>query len=399
MHRFFLFVFLLISSSLAQAKELKELKINFQPAFGGHEFTQPIYLTALGDGSGRIAVMGQLGTVEVLDGSDDSSPELILDIRDRVLFNKNENEQGLLGLAFHPLFADNGQLFVNYSVNHNKLGGPRRSVISRFKSKRGKVDPASEEILLTIEQPYWNHNGGTIVFGPDGMLYIAVGDGGKFDDPHGNGQDPKTLLGSVLRIDVDATSTVDGKEVSYGIPKDNPFASKPDEGRGEVWAYGLRNVWRMEFDLVTGELWAGDVGQNLWEEIDILEAGKNYGWNVREGKHAFKSSKGIETSEPYQGDELIEPLWDYHHDEGKSITGGHVYRGKALPQLVGMYLYADYITGRIYALDYDRTNKTVRKNYILREKGMPVTSFGQDANGESYFMQTDGLIYEMTDKD
>lgn len=398
MHRLFICVLLfVIATSVTLARESTEIAVDFQPAFGGHEFTQPIYLTALGDGSGRIAVMGQLGTVEVLEGPDDPTPELFLDIRDRVLFNKNENEQGLLGLAFHPLFADNGQLFVNYSIQHDKLGGPRRSVISRFTTQNGQADPASEKVLMTIEQPYWNHNGGTIVFGPDGMLYIAVGDGGKWGDPHGNGQNPKTLLGSVLRIDVDAKSTVDGKELSYGIPDDNPFASNPDEGRGEVWAYGLRNVWRMEFDPKTGELWAGDVGQNLWEEIDILEAGRNYGWNVREGKHAYESENG--TSKPYQNDELIEPIWDYHHDEGKSITGGHVYRGKALPELTGMYLYADYITGRIYALDYDRKTKQVRKNHILREKGMPITSFGQDANGESYFMQTDGLIYQITEKD
>ncbi|MEQ8209663.1 MAG: PQQ-dependent sugar dehydrogenase [Lacipirellulaceae bacterium] len=395
MHRFFSFLLLFVIISATQAKEQHELAVDFRPAFGGHEFTQPIYLTAPGDGSGQILVMGQLGTVEVLDGPADSSPEMLLDIRDRVLFDKNENEQGLLGMAFHPLFADNGQMFVYYSIDHNKFGGPRRSVVSRFTSKQGKVNLESEEILMTIEQPYWNHNGGTIVFGPDGMLYIAIGDGGKYDDPHGNGQDPKTFLGSVLRIDVEKKSTLDGEELAYGIPADNPFAGKPELGRGEVWAYGLRNVWRMEFDRETGELWAGDVGQNLWEEIDILESGKNYGWNTREGNHAFKSKAGIKISEPFQGEEQVDPVWEYNHSEGKSITGGHVYRGTALPQLTGMYLYADYITGRIYALDYDREAKQVRKNHVLREKGLPITSFGQDAKGESYFMQTDGLIYQL----
>ncbi|QDT00669.1 PQQ-dependent sugar dehydrogenase [Adhaeretor mobilis] len=391
---------LLTTTALAEPGTMEqavstELNVGFEPVFNGHAFERPIALDHAGDGSGKLYVMGQLGTVEVLDGPEDDSPEMLLDITERVLFLKNENEQGLLGIAFHPKFADNGQFFLYYNPRPTDEDSRRRTVVSRFTVENGKADPASEELLLTIEQPYWNHNGGTLRFGPDGMLYIAVGDGGKFDDPHDHGQNPKTLLASVLRIDVDHRSTVDGKKLPYAIPSDNPFADKPEQGRGEVWAYGLRNVWRMEFDAKTGELWAGDVGQNVWEEIDILEAGKNYGWNVREGKHALEKQKGVPPTKPREGDELVEPVWDYHHDIGKSITGGHIVRCKSLPQLDGMYLYADYISGSIYALDYDREANEVRKNHILREKGLPVTSFGHDAQGESYFMQDDGVIYRL----
>jgi quinoprotein glucose dehydrogenase len=236
---------------------------------------------------------------------------------------------------------------------------------------------------MRINHPYWNHKGGTIAFGPDGYLYIAVGDGGAANDPHGNGQNLKTPLGKILRIDVNGKD--EGKE--YAVPADNPFVNKKDAA-GEIWAYGLRNVWRHAFDRETGTLWAGDVGQDLWEEIDIIVKGGNYGWNLREGFHKF-GPKGVEPRA-----DLIEPVWEYHHNVGKSITGGVVYRGKRAPQLVGKYLYGDYVTNRLWALDYDIEAKKVIANYSLgKSENKPVITFGEDEAGEVYFTDFFGFIW------
>jgi glucose/arabinose dehydrogenase len=236
---------------------------------------------------------------------------------------------------------------------------------------------------MTIDQPFWNHNGGTIVFGPDGMLYIGLGDGGKANDPFGNGQNLETLLGSILRIDVDRQDA----GLKYAIPKDNPFVDH-EKARGEIWAYGLRNVWRMAFDRETDVLWAGDVGQDLWEEIDLIVKGGNYGWNLREGFHKF----GAQGSEPRA--DLIEPIWEYHHDVGKSITGGMVYRGAKVQELAGAYLYADFVTGQIWALWYDEAAKKVTANRSIVEKGAPVITFGEDDAGEAYFGTQEGGIFK-----
>ncbi|MCI0460438.1 MAG: PQQ-dependent sugar dehydrogenase, partial [Gemmataceae bacterium] len=237
----------------------------------------------------------------------------------------------------------------------------------------------SEEEILRIERPFWNHDGGTICFGPDGYLYIALGDGGAANDPHGNGQNLKTLLGSVLRIDVDRKEN--GKP--YAIPKDNPFVNRPD-AQPEIWCYGLRNVWRMAFDRKTGKLWAGEVGQNLWEEINILTAGGNYGWNLREALHPF-GPKGVGPRP-----DLIDPIWEYHHDTGKSITGGLVYRGKQFPELEGAYLYADYVSGLIWALRYDEAKGRVTAHQRIRDRRLPIMSFGEDEQGEAYLMTFSG---------
>ncbi|HEX5442323.1 MAG TPA: PQQ-dependent sugar dehydrogenase, partial [Pirellulales bacterium] len=262
---------------------------------------------------------------------------------------------------------------------------PHTSVISRFRVSKddpNRADPASEEEILRIGQPYWNHNGGTMVFGPDGYLYIGLGDGGKRDDPHGNGQNLGTLLGSILRIDVDHRDV--GK--AYAIPKDNPFVGRPG-ARGEIWAYGVRNIWRMAFDRKTGKLWAADVGQDIWEEIDLIVRGGNYGWNLREATHKF----GPKGADPRP--DLIEPIYEYHHDAGKSITGGQVYRGQRVPELAGAYLYADYITGQVYALRYDEQAKLVTANQPIAGNIMPVFSFGEDEPGEAYFMTTQGWLF------
>ena len=311
--------------------------------------------------------------------------QTFLDIRDRVQYSDKQNEEGFLGLAFHPKYKENGEFYVYYTAKPTKAN-PHTSVISRFKVSKddpNRADPQSEEVLLTIDQPYWNHNGGTIVFGPDGYLYIGLGDGGFRDDPHGNGQSLKTLLGKILRIDVDHKDA----GLKYAVPKDNPFAGQGDKVRGEIWAYGIRNVWRIAFDRKTGELWAGDVGQDTWEEIDIIVRGGNYGWNLREGKHKF----GPKGSEPRP--DLIEPIWEYNHSIGKSITGGNVYRGKQVPELQGKYLYADYVTGQVWALTYDPAKKEVTANQTIQEKGLPILSFGEDDQGETYFMTQNGALY------
>ena len=351
-------------------------------AFKNLRFHLPVVITHAGDGSDRLFVAEQEGKVLVFPNQPDAKDaKVFLDIEDRVVYRERQNEEGLLGLAFHPDYKKNGEVYVYYTT----ADAPNTSVISRFKlssDNAGHVDPKSEEELFRLKQPYWNHNGGTICFGPDGYLYVGLGDGGSGRDPHRNGQNLKTLLGSILRIDVNQK----GKETRYAIPKDNPFVGRKD-ARGEIWAYGIRNVWRISFDRKTGHLWAGDVGQDLWEEINIITRGGNYGWNLREGNHPF-GKKGAKANA-----KLIDPIWEYNHTIGKSITGGHVYRGKALPELTGKYIYADYVTGLIWALDYDEQKKKVRANYSLGSPKLPVMTFGEDQAGEVYFATRGGSIY------
>lgn len=361
-----------------------ELPVRVVRAFEGLTFDRPVLLTHAGDGSGRLFVVGQRGTIHVLDNASAPSPQVFLNLRDKVRYSDRENEEGLLGLDFHPNYEKNGEFFIYYSTRAYEPQQQHVSVISRMRvspDDPNRADPESEEVLMTIEQPFWNHNGGTIVFGPDGYLYIGLGDGGAANDPHGNGQNLSTLLGSILRIDIDSKS--DGRP--YGIPADNPFVNRRG-ARPEIFAYGIRNVWRIAFDAKTGDLWAGDVGQDLWEEIDIIRKGGNYGWNLREGMHAFRN--GAQASEAF-----IEPLFEYHHDIGKSITGGNVYRGTRVPQLEGKYVYADYVSGDIWALDYDAEQGSVRGNYSIRWDKLPVMTFGEDEAGELYFTTTFGHIY------
>jgi glucose/arabinose dehydrogenase len=340
---------------------------------------RPIVLTHAGDGSNRIFVVEQHGVIHSFKNDDAvKESKVFLDISDRVSYLDKQNEEGFLGLAFHPKFKQNGEFFVFYTESRSKLV----NVLSRFRVKKDDptvADPASEEILLKIEKPYWNHDGGCIVFGPDGYLYISHGDGGAGGDPQKNGQNLKTLLGKVLRIDVDKKA--DGK--NYAIPKDNPFVSEKD-ARPEIWAYGLRNVWRMAFDRETGVLWGGDVGQNVWEEIIFIERGGNYGWSNRESLHPF-GSEGV-----WVNPKMIEPIWEYaHHLVGNSITGGAVYRGKKVPELQGQYLYADYVTTKMFALRYDAKKKRVTENHPVENPKLAVTSFGEDEEGELYALVVD----------
>ncbi|HVX14396.1 MAG TPA: PQQ-dependent sugar dehydrogenase [Pirellulales bacterium] len=360
----------------------KPLGVKIERAFPNLDFNRPIVLTHPADGKNRVFVASQLGKVFVFPNKDDvSEASVYLDIESRVRYDEKENEEGFLGMAFHPKYKTNGEFFVYYTTTDT----PHTSVISRFrvsKSDPNRADAKSEEEILRIPQPYWNHNGGTIVFGPDGYLYIGLGDGGYRDDPEGNGQNLGTLLGSILRIDVDKR---DGDK-AYSIPKDNPFVDQKG-ARGEIWAYGVRNIWRMAFDPQTKVLWAADVGQDIWEEIDLIVRGGNYGWNLREGNHKF----GPNGSDARP--DLIDPIYEYHHDVGKSITGGHVYRGKKVPELAGAYLYADYITGKVYALRYDAAKKQVTANHHIAGNVMPVFSFGEDEAGEAYFMTTQGFLH------
>jgi glucose/arabinose dehydrogenase len=336
---------------------------------------RPVVITNAGDGSDRLFVADQWGVIYVFDNDPNATnSKVFLDIQDRVSYSDQQNEEGFLGLCFHPNYAENGEFFVYYTAR--EPANPRTSVISRFRVREddpNAADPDSEEVIMTIDQPFWNHNGGTVIFGPDGYLYIGLGDGGAANDPFGHGQNLSTLLGDILRIDVDNPSGGN----AYGIPIDNPYVGV-EGARPEIYASGLRNVWRIAFDRETGVLWCGEVGQNLWEEINIIERGGNYGWNLRESMHPF-GSEGVE-----ERDDLIEPIWEYDHQVGKSITGGNVYRGTEVPELVGKYLYADYVSGKIWALTYDPATGDVTNEYIPSEL-LPVITFGEDEQGETYF--------------
>ncbi|MCC7420338.1 MAG: PQQ-dependent sugar dehydrogenase [Planctomycetaceae bacterium] len=336
---------------------------------------RPILLTHFGDGSNRVVVPTQQGVIHVFANDDSAeATKIYLDIRSKVRYADKQNEEGLLGLVFHPKYKENGEFFVFYTDVKKEM----ENVVSRFKVSKNdptKADPESEEVLLRIERPFWNHDGGTLAFGPDGYLYIALGDGGSGGDPHENGQNLKTILGQVLRIDVDHKG--DGKK--YAIPKDNPFVGKKGAAP-EIYAYGLRNIWRMAFDRKTGWLWAGEVGQNLYEEISIIKSGGNYGWNIRESLHPF-GAKGVDVQP-----DLIDPIWEYHHDVGKSITGGLVYRGGKIPELEGAYLYADYVSAKVWALRYDEAKGRVVANHEIKGPGVPVLSFGEDEKGNAYLM-------------
>lgn len=325
----------------------------------------------------RLFAMDQRGMIFTFENRPDAEKAtLFLDIQSKVSrwFDPGANEQGLLGLALSPNFMENGQFYVSYTKRAD-----HRSVVSRFqvsKSDPNKADPDSEEILLDIEQPYQNHNGGPIEFGPDGYLYAAFGDGGMRNDPKASGQDRSDLLGSILRVDVN--SKADGK--NYAIPKDNPFVGVSGV-RPEIYAYGLRNPWRIAFDKKSGRLWCGDVGQELWEEVNLITKGGNYGWSNREGSYAFGNRPAVTgVSQP------IDPVWEYDHTIGKSITGGRVYHSGRVPELTGKYIYADYVTGSIWALTYDESTGRATRNEQVIEKGIPVMAFGEDQNGEVYYM-------------
>jgi glucose/arabinose dehydrogenase len=352
------------------------------PAFTSAQVDRPIIVTHAGDGSGRIFIVSQKGKIYSLAGNEpNAEPKLFFDLTSKVRYLDNQNEEGFLGFAFHPKFKDNGQFFAYYTTKN----ATHTSIISRFTASKetGTADLTSEQEVLRVPQPYWNHNGGTLAFGPDGYLYVGLGDGGAGNDPHGHAQDPSTLLGKILRLDVDRA----GGGLKYGIPKDNPLVGQAG-ARGEIFACGFRNIWRMSFDRQGGQFWVADVGQDIWEEINIVTKGGNYGWNAREARHKFRANGSGPKAE------YVEPIWEYHHDIGKSVTGGFVYRGKQVPELNGLYVYADYVTGRIWGLKYDEAKKQVVANRPINGNTQSVMSFGEDEQGEIYFTTPSGQMFK-----
>jgi len=347
--------------------------MSFERAFASLGFNRPTVLTNAGDQSDRIFVVEQDGRILVFPNSENViSAGVFLDIRPRV--SRAGNEEGLLGLAFDPDYENNGYFYINYS-----LANPRRSRIARYSvlaSDPNSADPNSEVALLEFAQPFQNHNGGGLAFGPDGKLYIGAGDGGSGDDPNNHAQTMDTVLGKVLRINPDGS-----------IPPDNPFVSTPG-ARGEIWAYGLRNPWKITFDRDTGTLWAGDVGQNQVEEIDIIARGRNYGWRIYEGDWSNVNPN----SDPPGAFE--QPVHTYTHNDGQSVTGGYVYRGTRLPSLAGAYLYADFLSNRVWALVWD--GRQVVSNTLLANVPL-VATFGEDEAGEVYMGSFDGSIYRLVE--
>lgn len=345
---------------------------------------KPVDLVVPPDGTGRAFVVEQPGVIRVVDALDQAvNPAVFLDIEAQV--DDAPNEGGLLGLAFHPDFATNGWFFVDYT---RTAGGQFQTVVSRFTvpfPPLGAPDSLSETVLLVVDQPYQNHNGGQVAFGPDGLLYVGLGDGGSGGDPQGNGQNLGVLLGKILRLDVDAPAG------GYTVPSDNPFAGRPG-ARGEIFAYGLRNPWRFSFDPVDGNLWAGDVGQGAWEEIDIVRKGLNYGWNVMEGTHCYFPATGCDTA----GKEL--PVAEYDHSEGRSVTGGHVYRGAAMPSLYGTYLFADYALGTVWGLSPGEGGAWVRST--LAETDLLVSAVARGPDGEAYLLDWgNGRVWRLVPQD
>ena len=356
-------------------------RYDLSPAFPALEFDMPVELTSPLDNSHRVFVVEQKGKImSFLNQADVKSATVFLDIVKKV---DSGGEKGLLGLAFHPDYQNNGYFYVNYTRS-----SPLETVISRFKVNRSNssaADAASEEILLRYSQPYSNHNGGKIAFGKDGYLYISAGDGGSGGDPHDNGQDLTSLLGKILRIDVNKSSG--GKK--YSIPSDNPFSGNTKGYREEIFAYGLRNAWRFNFDDETGWLWAGDVGQNEIEEIDIIDNGGNYGWSIMEAEKCFKPKN-------CNKENLILPIWSYRQGAttGRSVTGGYVCRDKNLKRLQGKYVYGDFVSGNIWALSY--SGKKAIKNELIATLSDGLSSFGEDEKKNLYVLAyNSGKVYRL----
>ncbi len=335
---------------------------------------QPVYLTHAGDGSSRLFAVEQPGRIRILQ-EQTMLPDAFLDITGRVL---SGGERGLLGLAFHPDYRRNGRFFVNYT---RKPDGA--TVIAEYhRGATSTLASPEERILLTVPQPYPNHNGGMMSFGPDGYLYIGLGDGGSAGDPENRAQNPEELLGKILRIDIDRGDP-------YGIPPDNPFAQ--GGGRAEIYALGLRNPWRFSFDGKTGKLWVADVGQYKWEEINLVARGGNYGWRTMEGTHCFNLPASCKTAH------FRLPLAEYSHEKGRcSVIGGYAYRGMKLPDLTATYVYGDYCSGEIFALPSIQNDSHVIAPRQLLKTSLNISSFGEDATGELYVLDHNGGIYRLS---
>jgi quinoprotein glucose dehydrogenase len=391
--------------------------ITLQPVLTKLTTERPVWMSEAPDGSGRLFVVYQTGKILVAKkGSDGGDAKEFFNIESRDPKAGGENECGLLSLAFHPGFATNHLFYVYYNQRNPRdqhsqpQNYPIRSVISEFSVSTNDPDAAdlnSERIVLEVPQPFGNHKGGELAFGPDGYLYLGLGDGGSGGDPFGSGQSTSTLLAKILRLDVNGRATVgrgrNQRQLQYAIPADNPFAKEPDINSGarkEIFAYGLRNPWRYSFDRATGALWAGDVGQDLWEEVDLIVSGGNYGWSVREGTHHFKPGP--------DGAKYIEPVIEYphrpnlqseamypDHSVGLCVIGGYVYHGKESPALEGIYIYGDYNLGTIWGLRYDYAAQKLTAHGTLLQQPDNIDSFAEDAAGEVYALMQDGKILKI----
>jgi glucose/arabinose dehydrogenase len=344
----------------------------------------PVFLTAPPGDASRLFIVEKTGTIDVIkNGVRLVTP--FLDITDSVV---NSGEQGFLSMAFAPDYATSGRFYVSYVSPHGTAG---TSVVARYlvSGNPDVADPTTGQTILTVDQPYTNHNGGLIAFGPDGQLYFGLGDGGSGGDPQGHGQSRTDLLGSILRIDVSGSGT-------YTIPATNPYFNNLNGFRQELWNYGLRNPWRWSFDRQTHDLYIGDVGQNLYEEVDVQPAasggGENYGWNVMEGLHCYNAAACTQTG-------MTLPVLEFDHSGGAcSITGGYVYRGAAIPSLQGHYLYADYCAGWVKSFRWLGGAAVDRQDRPDISPGSGITSFGEDANGELYILRDAGIVYRVVQK-
>lgn len=360
----------------AERPALDTLAIELVPVAEG--FTRPLYLTHAGDGTGRLFLLEQPGRILILkDGAVNPNP--FLDIVSIV--GSDGNEQGLLGLAFHPNYTENGFFFVNYT---DKQGD---TIIARYQVSPDNpdvADPNTAKVLLTIDQPYRNHNGGQVAFGPDGYLYIGMGDGGAANDPENRGQSLNELLGKILRIDID-----NGEP--YGVPETNPFVND-SAARPEIWSYGWRNPWRFSFDEANGDLYVADVGQNQYEEIHVelagTESGQNYGWRLMEGAHCFNPTDCDPAAQS-----LVLPVTEYDHAVGCSVTGGYVYRGSQFPELDGVYFYGDYCSGILWGLRHEADGQWSQAELLRTQE--TISSFGQDEAGEIYLIDHQGQIFQL----
>jgi glucose/arabinose dehydrogenase len=371
----FLLIFLFAGSNLKAQYQLIE-------AFPNLQFTQPVEFISANDESNRIFIVSQQGQIFVFpNDSAVTAAKLFLDISSKVIAG---GERGLLGLAFHPEYISNGYFYVNYTRADDGA-----TVISRYQLSANDSDaaePATELVLLIIPQPFENHNGGKIAFGRDGYLYIASGDGGGGGDPQNNAQNRGNLLGKILRIDVNNLA----QGMNYGIPADNPFVGNTAGYREEIYAYGLRNPWKFSIDSTSGAIWLADVGQNAVEEIDTISKGGNYGWAVMEGVRCYNPATNCDTSG------LILPVWEYTHasEAGRSITGGYVYRGEQLSELIGKYIYGDFVSGLIWALTVDENGNT--RDSLLASSAKQISSFGVDNQQELYVCSySEGKIYRL----
>ncbi len=368
--------FLPLVVTVALSLSLAAQNVVLQPVVGN--LTAPVAIAHAGDD--RLLIVLQAGQIVIWNGTS-LLPTPFLDIRPLVLAG---GERGLLGLAFHPDYAQNGFFYVNYT---NRAGNGD-TVIARYTvsaADPNRADPASARTLLTIDQPFSNHNGGQLQFGRDGYLYIGMGDGGSGGDPQNNAQNRAQLLGKMLRIDVDSGNP-------YGIPPTNPFVGQSGV-RPEIWATGMRNPWRFSFDRITSDLWIADVGQGDVEEIDFQPAssrgGENYGWRIKEGSECFNSNNCNSAG-------LVDPVVEYGHTNGAcSVTGGYVYRGTRTPRLTGTYIYGDYCNGVIWGATRNASGAVTTR--VLIDTNLFISTFGEDANGEVYVADHNGAIYRITD--